>query len=298
MENTQQQYIKHMLTLQNEFNNQTNGPVWYIGRANNGKDINWPACYYMELSEAINSFTWKHWVNDVKLDKSNLLVEVVDMFHFLLSEIIRIETVGLIQERLKTVEGYKEEGDYTEQELLALIEKLDLEGKEHKELLNAKFEEIAKVIDIDTPVDDSIKTLTDGEIVEQTLSYDNLLKYMQDVLTDNVTNKSSDNTQPREPVLARMMSSFYNIMTYLKYKDNFDTAMLYQYYIAKIALNQFRQENGYKEGTYKKIWMEQEDNEYAIALVKKLFTNKQADTLSIDKIKDGLMELYTGLNDE
>ena len=36
---------------------------------------------------------------------------------------------------------------------------------------------------------------------------------------------------------------------------------LYESYIAKNVLNRFRQNNGYKEGSYKKIWNGREDNE-------------------------------------
>lgn len=39
---------------------------------------------------------------------------------------------------------------------------------------------------------------------------------------------------------------------------NLDT--LYRLYVGKNILNQFRQDNGYKEGTYKKIWCGKEDN--------------------------------------
>lgn len=39
---------------------------------------------------------------------------------------------------------------------------------------------------------------------------------------------------------------------------NLDT--LYQLYIGKNILNQFRQDHGYKEGTYIKLWDEKEDN--------------------------------------
>lgn len=37
---------------------------------------------------------------------------------------------------------------------------------------------------------------------------------------------------------------------------------LYKRYIGKNALNEFRQINGYKDGTYIKIWNDREDNEY------------------------------------
>jgi hypothetical protein len=36
---------------------------------------------------------------------------------------------------------------------------------------------------------------------------------------------------------------------------------LYKMYLGKNVLNKFRQENGYREGTYHKIWNRKEDNE-------------------------------------
>jgi len=35
---------------------------------------------------------------------------------------------------------------------------------------------------------------------------------------------------------------------------------LYRLYVGKNILNQFRQDNGYKEGTYIKVWNDKEDN--------------------------------------
>ncbi len=37
---------------------------------------------------------------------------------------------------------------------------------------------------------------------------------------------------------------------------------LYAFYIGKNVLNFFRQDNGYKEGSYKKIWGDREDNDH------------------------------------
>lgn len=44
---------------------------------------------------------------------------------------------------------------------------------------------------------------------------------------------------------------------------------MYDMYIGKNVLNQFRQANGYKEGTYMKIWNGQEDNVYLAALMER-----------------------------
>ncbi len=47
----------------------------------------------------------------------------------------------------------------------------------------------------------------------------------------------------------------------MKYLDmSFDE--LYETYVGKNVLNMFRQDNGYKEGSYKKIWNDREDNEH------------------------------------
>jgi hypothetical protein len=39
-----------------------------------------------------------------------------------------------------------------------------------------------------------------------------------------------------------------------------DLDTLYRLYVGKNILNQFRQDNGYKEGTYVKVWDGSEDN--------------------------------------
>ena len=45
---------------------------------------------------------------------------------------------------------------------------------------------------------------------------------------------------------------------------------LYKLYIGKAALNRFRQDNGYKEGTYIKEWHGQEDNAYLAEVLTQL----------------------------
>jgi dimeric dUTPase (all-alpha-NTP-PPase superfamily) len=61
----------------------------------------------------------------------------------------------------------------------------------------------------------------------------------------------------------------------MKYLDmTFDE--LYEIYIGKNVLNMFRQDNGYKEGSYNKVWNGREDNEYLAEIMKAL----DADSLS------------------
>ena len=50
---------------------------------------------------------------------------------------------------------------------------------------------------------------------------------------------------------------------------------VYDLYIAKNCLNHFRQENGYKEGTYIKSWFGREDNEVLMDLVYDFYIDNQ-----------------------
>lgn len=45
---------------------------------------------------------------------------------------------------------------------------------------------------------------------------------------------------------------------------------LYRQYVGKNVLNFFRQDNGYKQGTYQKVWNGQEDNEHLVEVLNAL----------------------------
>lgn len=47
---------------------------------------------------------------------------------------------------------------------------------------------------------------------------------------------------------------------------------LYRSYVGKNVLNLFRQDHGYKDGTYQKVWHGQEDNEHLVQIVADLDT--------------------------
>ncbi len=55
---------------------------------------------------------------------------------------------------------------------------------------------------------------------------------------------------------------------------NLDT--LYQAYVGKNVLNFFRQDNGYKEGSYVKLWQGREDNEHLVELTEALDTDSDS----------------------
>lgn len=78
-----------LILLQNRLNVNTNGPLWTSGTTNNGRRINWFRCIYMEAAEAMDSMNWKHWKNiDGVEDIDNVKVEIVDILHFILSQMI------------------------------------------------------------------------------------------------------------------------------------------------------------------------------------------------------------------
>jgi hypothetical protein len=83
--------ILEMLELQDKLNTQTSWENWKDWITNKWKIISWRRCIYMELAEAIDSVPWKHWKNiEWKTDINNFKIELVDIWHFLLSEAIRL----------------------------------------------------------------------------------------------------------------------------------------------------------------------------------------------------------------
>lgn len=49
-----------------------------------------------------------------------------------------------------------------------------------------------------------------------------------------------------------------------------DWAEMYRQYVGKNVLNLFRQDNGYKEGHYRKLWNNREDNEHLVEILNEL----------------------------
>jgi len=82
-------------------------------------------------------------------------------------------------------------------------------------------------------------------------------------------------------------SDFANIMRLVE----MDFDALYRSYVGKNVLNFFRQDRGYKEGSYIKIWDGREDNEHLVELVNQL----DSDSASFrDDLYRGLAERYPG----
>jgi len=191
-----------MLKLQNELNDSTNGKSWESGVSKNSKVIDWYRCIYMESCELIDSYPWKHWKSiDAEVDRENIKIETVDIWHFVLSQAIKEARVN--KKSLKELSEEISSKDYFQNYL-----------KTPKRELKSIYEEIEVVEKL---IESSIKRAKVDELFEGFFE------------VAKVANLSFDE--------------------------------LYSLYVGKNILNQFRQDNGYKSGEYKKIWKNREDNE-------------------------------------
>jgi dimeric dUTPase (all-alpha-NTP-PPase superfamily) len=68
-----------------------------------------------------------------------------------------------------------------------------------------------------------------------------------------------------------------------------DFDALYRSYVGKNVLNFFRQDHGYKEGSYIKVWQGREDNEHLVEVLNQLDSNG---TSFRDEVYRGLQERY------
>lgn len=70
-----------------------------------------------------------------------------------------------------------------------------------------------------------------------------------------------------------------------------DWTELYRQYIGKNVLNMFRQDKGYKQGTYRKTWSGREDNEHLVAIIQRL---DPADPAFKEQVYTELAAAYPG----
>ncbi len=192
-----------MLQLQAQLNDATNGEKWTDGVTKNGKKINWKRCIYMECAEMIDSFAWKHWKSiNQEPDWDNLQIEVVDVWHFIMS--LAIE-------------------DYTR----------NMKGNIEDIALNISA--LPSFSKIDTQ---NHTYATDSEVIAK----------VEDIMCLVLQKEELD--------IEKLISDFFDLVV----MSGLDLNTLYKLYVGKNILNQFRQDNGYKDGTYMKIWDGEEDN--------------------------------------
>lgn len=241
----QNQMVKEMFKLQAELNNSTNGIEWLTGVNKHGKDIDWLLCAKMEITEMIGCFPWKHWKSiSEPFNVENFKVELVDVWHFLMSELITL--VAYDESKKKETENPDIKLSLEEKLELALATlggNLTFEG--FKERMQPEIDKL----------DNTEKTLL--------LVVKSFLDSVND-LNDFITH-------------------YFMILALLERDYGFGFNDMYNLYIGKNALNKFRQDNGYKEGSYVKIWDGEEDNVYMQSLLtdKVLTFNELYDLLDV-----------------
>lgn len=222
-----------MLQLQSSLNEATNGEEWTKGVTKNNKIINWKRCIYMECAEMIESFSWKHWKNiDKEADWANLQIEVVDVWHFIMSL--------AIQNYANAYKGGVDE--------LAL----DISALPNFNKIDTKNE----------------------------------LFSTQDIIIETIESIMFDVLNRGNLELEKMISEFFDLVV----MSGLDLDTLYKLYVGKNILNQFRQDNGYKDGSYIKVWAGEEDN-----VVMKRVLDKGSD-ISPSELYKELTKLYISLN--
>jgi len=194
--------ILQMLKLQQELNDATNGLNWEEGSTKNGKKIDWRRCIYLEAAELVESYPWKHWKNiDAEPDYANIQIEIVDIWHFIMSEALRL---------------YKIENRGSLKDIAMAVSKME-----------------------------GFEAFTNSN------KSDNLDNYEQIALVENMIKVLFCNDN-----IDTLVISFLTMSS----KLNLKLPELYELYIGKNILNKFRQDHGYKEGSYIKIWNGEEDN--------------------------------------
>jgi dimeric dUTPase (all-alpha-NTP-PPase superfamily) len=98
--------------------------------------------------------------------------------------------------------------------------------------------------------------------------------------------------RPAVSQLRSVLQSFYDLLEL----SSLSTDELFERYIGKNLLNEFRRAHGYKEGTYIKNWNGREDNEYLHDL---LVSNNQITVSNYNEIKSEILveleSIYTQL---
>lgn len=224
--------IKTMLDMQKSLNDATCGPNWEQGYTNKNRLISWKRCIYMECAELIDSFAWKHWKDlNGKINHTNVAIEIVDIWHFVMSLIL---------------ETYANEN-------LGSIEKLS------EDLVSVKgFNKFVYECDV--------------------LKEENMYEVINDI--EIIIHECSG----FEYNLGDLVTNFLRLA--MKCEINLDK--LYKIYIGKNVLNLFRQNNGYKDGTYNKIWNNKEDNEIMSEIL-------ESGILNVDEIYKELEKIYKKL---
>lgn len=219
--------LEEMFLLQKKLNDSTNGKNWELGVNKFNKDINWLRCIHMEVAELIDSAPWKHWKNiNSDPDMNNVQIELVDIWHFLMSYILKETNVP------KAVSLVSSHCRY----------------------------DVVDIVDVKKMIKESEK-----------LSYITLA-----IETDNMSVLSG---------IEKLIEQFFICCKV----SGLSFTWLQKLYIGKNCLNKFRQDNGYKEGSYIKEWDGIEDNIIMMEIIEEM------EDVNFDVLYEALTKHYAKL---
>ena len=187
--------LESMLKLQDGMNSKVN-PDWVAAKNN------WHRAIQVEGVEAIEHHGWKWWKKQ-ECDMAQLRMELVDIWHFVLSAVIQSKHGNIPLAKMEMV---------------------------------AEFNLFQKSVQFDNQY--------------YSLSQMSLLEKL-DLLVGLAAAKRSN------------LALFESLLA----DCGMDWTELFKQYVGKNVLNIFRQDHGYKAGTYIKIWEGREDNEHLLEIL-------------------------------
>jgi len=200
--------IKTLLTMQDDLNK-------IIDIHWHSKQHDYMRAIAVEAIEGIEHHGWKWWKFQ-QVDLSQLQMEMIDIFHFYLSQILQMESDNYLEKAIdKANSTYINEWNNSE--------KIVFDGQEYD--------------------------LNDLSLLQKL-----------DLLCGLACSKKLN------------FNLFFNICKNIELQPQ----DIYERYVQKNTLNIFRQINGYKQGTYKKIWLNQEDNIHLMEIAKTLDSTSES----------------------
>lgn len=221
--------IENMVIAQFKLNAGIAGPRWVLGLTKDSKIINWARYCFMEGVEAIDSYPYKHWkAISSEVDKRNVKIELSDIWHFLLSNVIENE-----------FNFYFNDHD---------INTIDIKDEQFEIIfMNAIKDKVVNILSTYTySNENSLKSLERASDKSEFKELPYFEKFVSLTADMSIEKMNSDIKLPDYDI---------NLMVYIFHKIcSIVSLNIEVLYYAKGELNKFRQLNGYKDGTYIKNW--------------------------------------------
>lgn len=116
-----------------------------------------------------------------------------------------------------------------------------------------------------------------SDILTQVDTLEQAVSHVFTALENNPVGECTLHEATEKVALSSLASKHFSIADFMSLMTaaNMDFDQLYTAYVGKNVLNFFRQDNGYKEGTYRKLWDGREDNEHLHEIVAELDSNSE-----------------------